>query len=146
MRYVIGEEIFDEKFKVQLPQFYQTSEKVEPNVARIHFRKPVAKLPFSIAIFEKVKVFTTNKSVFSITNSSPVLAALENDTKKFLFNILEMYSVGKLSQAKFSERLKGFYLSIDTVFDKLDSEDREDLESFLSEFSSQLTLNNDMHG
>lgn len=142
LRYVIGEEIFDEKFEGQLQQFYQPSEKVEPDVKRIQFRKPSTELVFSIDIYERVRTFTNNKSIFTIEQSSPLLATLENDTKRFLLNILDVYKSGKLSQALFNKNLKVFQAAMDSTFNKLDSEDMEDLKEFIDDFSSHIGLNN----
>lgn len=139
--YIIGHSEFEKRFKKQIFQFYKENEYPDLSITKIDFNSESASITPNSETIALIKKFIESTTIFKIDIKAKELLVIEKYVNKFCQMILDLYTRGNLSQGVFNKNYAKLMMDIDAEYELIDSEDRDDLEEYLTDFSNLLRLN-----
>lgn len=139
--YIIGQAEFEKRFKKQIFQFYNENEYPDLSINKINFKSESNTINPSSENIDLIKKYIETTNIFNIDEKVKELLIIEKYVRKFCQSILDFYSKGKLTQKIFSKNYGKLMMNIDEEYEFIDSEDRDDLEEYLTNFSNLFGLN-----
>ncbi len=139
--YIIGQREFEERFKKQIFQFYNENEYPALSITKINFKNKSENITVNTDNIHLINEFILSKTIFKIDIKSPELQIIEKYVNNFCRKVLDLYIGGHLSQGVFSKNYGKLMKDVEVEYELIDSEDRDDLEEYLTEFSNLFGLN-----
>ena len=139
--YIIGTNEFENNFKEQILQFYNSTEKPQLSIERIDFKNSSTKILPKQSNVSLLKIFLRSNTIFKRETPDKNILEINRCVNEFINKIFNYYTIGKLSQDIFSKEYRKLLDTVENEMDLIDSEDQDDLEAYLNEFSSYFGLN-----